>query len=66
MNITLNGEQKQFEAPMNVTELVKVIELKQRLFVVELNQNIINKDQYDSTQVNDGDDVEIVCFVGGG
>lgn len=66
MNITLNGELKQFEEPLNVTELIELIELNQRLFVVELNKNIIQKDQYNSTQLQEGDSVEIVCFVGGG
>lgn len=33
---------------------------------VEINGNIIPKTKYQSTQINDGDEIEIVHFVGGG
>ena len=33
---------------------------------VEVNGRIIKKDEYSSTQLNDGDKVEVVNFVGGG
>mgnify|MGYP006390769275 CR=1 FL=1 len=33
---------------------------------VELNGDILPKSQYQDTQFNDGDSVEVVSFVGGG
>lgn len=33
---------------------------------VEINGNIIPKNKYETTQIIDGDEVEIVHFVGGG
>lgn len=33
---------------------------------VELNGDILPKAQYDSTVLHDGDNVEVVSFVGGG
>lgn len=34
--------------------------------VVEINENIVPKTQYDKTVLCDGDIVEVVSFVGGG
>ena len=34
--------------------------------VVELNESIVPKDRYGETVLRDGDQVEIVCFMGGG
>ena len=34
--------------------------------VVERNEEILSKEQYDATTVADDDRIEIVCFVGGG
>ena len=33
---------------------------------VEINGNIVPKSQYDATLLEDGDEVEVVSFVGGG
>jgi sulfur carrier protein len=37
-----------------------------RTIVVEYNETILPKEQYDQTVLADGDVVEIVCFMGGG
>lgn len=37
-----------------------------RVVVVELNEEILKRDLYESTVLNDGDSVEIVMFMGGG
>ena len=37
-----------------------------RRVAVEHNLNVVKRAQYDSTSINDGDQVEIVNFVGGG
>ena len=34
--------------------------------VVEINEEIVPKDRYSDTVLRDGDQVEIVCFMGGG
>lgn len=66
MNLIINGKEHAFDEPMNITQLIEEIDVKRSLFVVELNQKIINKDDYDKTILKDHDKVEIVSFVGGG
>lgn len=48
-----------------VNELLEYLELGSRIFIVEHNRNILQKDQYD-TPIRDRDQIEIIHFVGGG
>lgn len=62
--ITVNGEKLDFSG--TVTELLAVLGYGEKRVAVELNENIVPKAQYESTEVSDGDKLEIVRFVGGG
>ncbi|PFD47245.1 thiamine biosynthesis protein ThiS [Bacillus cereus] len=67
MNLKING--KQIEIPANVktvAELLTHLELDKRIVVVERNKDILQKDDHKDTSVFDGDQIEIVTFVGGG
>lgn len=45
---------------------MKDLQLTPETVVVELNTTIIQPDSYDSTDIGEGDQVEIIRFVGGG
>ncbi len=49
-----------------VAELLTHLELDNRIVVVERNKDILQKDDHTDTSVFDGDQIEIVTFVGGG
>lgn len=66
MDITINGEPKRFDPPMNVAGLLKTLELEPRKIAVERNLEIVPKSLYAETALADGDRIEIVQFVGGG
>jgi thiamine biosynthesis protein ThiS len=66
MTITLNGDAHQIEAPVSVSALLAQLEIDARRVAVELNLTVVKKAAYDSAIVRDGDEVEIVNFVGGG
>ena len=65
MSITVNGR-KQLELFENVQQLLKHYGLENRIVVVEVNQEIVMKENYEMTSLSKGDVVEIVHFVGGG
>ena len=65
MSITVNGR-KQLELFENVQQLLKHYGLENRIVVVEVNQEIVMKENYEETSLSQGDVVEIVHFVGGG
>ncbi len=68
MNIHINGEQKSFDAPTPFTlaALVEQLGMKSDRVAVELNRDIVPRDRWSETQLNEGDRLEIVHFVGGG
>ncbi len=66
MTIRLNGEPYELAAPMTVSELLTRLEVDPRRVAVELNLAILKRGTFDTTHLTDGDEVEIVNFVGGG
>jgi sulfur carrier protein len=66
VTIKLNGDSHEIPQPMTVSALLERLEIDARRVAVELNLNVIKKAAYESAVVDDGDEVEIVNFVGGG
>jgi thiamine biosynthesis protein ThiS len=66
VTITLNGEQHRLEQPVSVSALLQQLDIDARRVAVELNLAVVKKAAYDSSIIKDGDEVEIVNFVGGG
>ncbi len=66
MTITLNGEKHELTAPMSVSALLQRLDIDARRVAVELNLAVIKKAAYESSLITEGDEVEIVNFVGGG
>jgi len=66
MQIHLNGQSRTLERPASVTELLDQLELDPRRVAVEINEDLVPRKNFAETTVQDGDQVEIVTFVGGG
>jgi thiazole synthase len=66
MKISLNGEPHECAGPLTLTALLAQLNIDPRRVAVERNLNVVKRAQYDSTQIQDGDEIEIVNFVGGG
>ena len=64
--ITVNGEKRTLEKPVTVTEYLKACNYAPVQVVVELNEEIIKRETYDTTVLKDGDVVEILQSMGGG
>ena len=62
----VNGKKSDFDAGITVNELLQKLNLSKDKVVVEVNLEIIAKEQYVARALNTGDKVEIVSFVGGG
>ena len=61
--ITVNGENRTLENPVSVTEYLKACNYIPVQVVVELNEEIIKRENYDTTVLKDGDVVEILHFM---
>jgi thiamine biosynthesis protein ThiS len=66
MTIKLNGDPHDIPGPLSVSALLEQLDIDARRVAVELNLTVVKKASYDSSVINDGDEVEIVNFVGGG
>ena len=66
MQITLNGDKYQVAGPLTVTDLLVRLDIDARRVAVEHNLVVLKRDAFDRTTVREGDEVEIVNFVGGG
>ncbi|MGM0874642.1 MAG: sulfur carrier protein ThiS [Bacillota bacterium] len=67
MSIKLNGELVELSFDVKtIQKLLAFYKLEDRLVIVEHNREIVLKDQYESTELQNGDEVELVHFVGGG
>jgi thiamine biosynthesis protein ThiS len=65
MNLTINGE-NQISSAETLGALVAGLGMKPDRVAIELNREIVPREQWSQTPLHDGDRLEIVHFVGGG
>jgi thiamine biosynthesis protein ThiS len=65
MNLTINGE-PQTSSAETLAALVAQLDMKPDRVAIELNREIVPREQWPQTALHDGDRLEIVHFVGGG
>lgn len=66
MKLTINGEARDFNAPLTLLSLLEQLALKPDRVAVELNHDIKPREHWAETTLGEGDQLEIVHFVGGG
>jgi thiamine biosynthesis protein ThiS len=66
VTITLNGEPFELGGPLTVAALLSHLEIDARRVAVEHNVVVLKRTAFEETVVHEGDQVEIVNFVGGG
>ena len=66
IQVQVNGKEREVQSGLSVHELVESFDLNPLLIVVELNREILSRDQFKDVHGSEGDAVELVHFVGGG
>ncbi|MCK9419221.1 MAG: sulfur carrier protein ThiS [Nitrospirae bacterium] len=66
MDITLNGEKRSVPDEITVSGLLEFLIIHKQRVAVERNEEIVKKDAYASTSINEGDRLEVVSFMQGG
>ena len=65
--IKLNGEIQVVEIPLNVSELIKLNNVEQPEMVsVQVNEEFADRDEWNSIQLKENDEVDFLYFMGGG
>ena len=66
IKIFINGESKELNEQVNLTELLKYFSLPTERVAIELNQAVVRKKDWENIQIKENDKIEVVHFVGGG
>ena len=66
MRLVINGKEQEFAEALTLAQLVEQLGMKGDRVAVELNREIVSRSLWPETNLNDGDKLEIVHFVGGG
>jgi len=66
MNLTINGENRDFASAASVDALIQTLGMKPDRVAIELNREIVPRERWTETPLREGDRLEIVHFVGGG
>ena len=66
IKIRLNGKDNEIKSGMTVSDLLLKWKIRPELVTVEVNENILQKLDYESTAIKEGDNVEFVFYMGGG
>ena len=65
--ITVNGEAQEVQLPLSLTELIKQNDVQQPDMVsVQVNDDFVDRTEWDGLQVKEGDVVDFLYFMGGG
>jgi thiamine biosynthesis protein ThiS len=66
MKIVVNGEEHGAEEPLTVAQLLQRLNLRSEQVAVEINLKILDRGDFPTWNLHDGDKVEILSFIGGG
>ena len=66
MQITINGQQKEFSPSLNLKTIIDQFCQETKHVIAEVNGDIVKNTQWENKTLANGDTVELVNFVGGG
>jgi thiamine biosynthesis protein ThiS len=66
INVTINGEPGRYARGTSLAALIEQLNLTPQRIAVEHNREIVSKARWAETRLEEGDQLEIVHFVGGG
>ncbi len=65
MQITINGKPEEMQAD-TIMDVLKQKDIDPHMVAVELNTQIVERDRLETTNVQDGDTLEFLFYMGGG
>lgn len=66
MQLLINGEAKNLNDGITVADLLAALEFKSQQVAVEVNRDLVPREEHADHKLSDGDHVEVVTLVGGG
>jgi thiamine biosynthesis protein ThiS len=66
MELFINGNTREFSEPLSLLSLIQQLGMKPDRVAVEVNRDVVAREDWEKTNLTEGDRLEIVHFVGGG
>lgn len=66
MQLIVNGEAKEFKNEITLYEILKTLQIEDKVMAAALNMEIVKQANWKSCTPKDGDKLELLDFVGGG
>ena len=66
MRVYVNGDSKDLSGSPSLAELITQLDLPAARIAVELNREVVRRNDWSGTMLHEDDRIEIVHFVGGG
>ncbi len=64
--IQINGESRTYEESLTIAQLLELLGVPAETVLVECTRQVLPRDRFDARQIEEGDVLELVRFVGGG
>ncbi len=65
--IIVNDEEQEVQLPLTLAELIKINKVLQPdMVTVQVNEDFVDRKNYESTQLKEGDQIDFLYFMGGG
>ena len=65
--VIVNGEPQEVQLPLSLTELIRQNDVQQPEMVsVQLNDDFVDRNEWDALLIKEGDSVDFLYFMGGG
>ena len=66
MQVIFNGESQDIDDKTSIADILERFKIERRQVAVEVNQEIVPRDELDGYVLHEGDRIEVVTLVGGG
>ncbi len=65
MQVKINGKAEEIQRG-TILDLLKAKNIEPQMVAVEVNDKVLERDHFSTTQLNEGDHVEFLFYMGGG
>lgn len=66
MKLIINGENKEFTDSLTLSDIIKNLQVENKVMAAAVNMNIVKKQDWNSFIPKENDSIELLNFVGGG
>ena len=66
MLVTINGEARNLNGQLSIRDLLKELQVEEKIVALSINANLVKRDTWDSTLIKENDKIELLQFMGGG